>query len=47
MYTKEILEYLIWPAFIILCWFVIKFTLSSYEKKFPVIEDSKEDQTIS
>jgi hypothetical protein len=29
------LEYLIWPAFITLAWFSIKFGLSVYEKKFP------------
>jgi hypothetical protein len=35
MYISEILQYLIWPGFIILNWFVIKFTLAAYEKKFP------------
>jgi hypothetical protein len=34
MYISEILQYLIWPAFILLCWFAIKYALSVYEKKF-------------
>ncbi len=39
MYIKEILEYLIWPAFIIISWFAIKFSLDAYEKKFPPKEE--------
>jgi hypothetical protein len=35
MYTTEILQYLIWPGFIILAWFVIKFVLAAWERKFP------------
>jgi hypothetical protein len=35
MYLKEILQYLIWPVFIILSWVIITFALSVYEKKFP------------
>jgi hypothetical protein len=35
MYISEILEYLIWPAFILLSWFLVKYALSVYEKKFP------------
>ena len=35
MYISEILQYLIWPAFIVLSWFAVKFALSVYEKKFP------------
>jgi hypothetical protein len=35
MYISEILEYLIWPAFIIASWLIIKFALAAYEKKFP------------
>jgi len=34
MYISQILQYLIWPAFILLSWLVIKFALSVYEKKF-------------
>jgi len=34
MYISQILQYLIWPGFIILCWFAIKLALSAYEKKF-------------
>jgi len=34
MYITQILEYLIWPAFILLSWFIVKFALSVYEKKF-------------
>jgi hypothetical protein len=36
MYINQILQYLLWPAFIIICWFVVKKTLTAYEKKFPV-----------
>jgi hypothetical protein len=39
MYLPQILQYLIWPAFIILSWFTIKFALSLYEKKFPEKEE--------
>lgn len=35
MYISEILEYLIWPGFILIAWFSVKFALSVYEKKFP------------
>jgi hypothetical protein len=35
MYITEILEYLIWPAFILLNWFAVRFALAVYEKKFP------------
>lgn len=42
MYIKEILEYLIWPAFIIISWLAIKFSLAAYENKFPSKEDSVE-----
>jgi len=35
MYISEILEYLIWPAFILVSWFIIWFALSAYEKRFP------------
>jgi hypothetical protein len=41
MYITEILQYLIWPAFIIVCWFIIKAGLSCYEKKFPVKDEDK------
>jgi len=39
MYLPQILEYLIWPAFIILSWFAVKFALAVYEKKFPEQEE--------
>jgi len=42
MYIKEILEYLIWPVFIIISWLVIKFSLAAYEKKFPSKEGTVE-----
>jgi len=35
MYISAIIEYLIWPAFIIISWVVIKYALSAFEKKFP------------
>jgi hypothetical protein len=35
MYLTEILQYLIWPAFILAAWISVKFALSAYEKKFP------------
>jgi hypothetical protein len=35
MYISQILEYLIWPGFIVLSWFAVKFALSVYIKKFP------------
>lgn len=39
MYTGEILQYLIWPAFIIVNWFIIRAALKYYEKRFPVKKD--------
>jgi hypothetical protein len=42
MYINEILQYLIWPGFIILSWFIIKFALSLYEKKNPEQEEPDE-----
>jgi hypothetical protein len=41
MYIKEILEYLIWPAFIMIAWFSVKFALTAYEKKFPETESEE------
>lgn len=35
MYLSGILQYLLWPAFILLSWFAIKLALNLYEKKFP------------
>jgi hypothetical protein len=35
MYITEFLEYLIWPAFILISWFMVKFALSLYDKSFP------------
>jgi len=35
MYINAILQYMIWPVLIILSWFIIKYALAYYEKKFP------------
>lgn len=35
MYIDGILQYLIWPAFIIVSWYAVKLALNLYEKKFP------------
>jgi len=35
MYISQILQYLIWPAFILLSWYAVKYALTAYEKKFP------------
>jgi hypothetical protein len=34
MYISQILEYLIWPGFILIAWLTIKVALTAYEKKF-------------
>jgi hypothetical protein len=34
MYIQQILQYLIWPALILVSWFAIKIALSAYEKRF-------------
>jgi len=39
MYITGILQYLIWPVFIIVSWLIIKAGLAYYEKKYPVKED--------
>jgi len=38
MYISGLLQYLIWPAFILICWFIIKAAINYYEKKFPAEE---------
>jgi hypothetical protein len=35
MHITEILEYLIWPAFILVAWLTVRFALTAWEKKFP------------
>jgi len=35
MYITQFLEYLIWPAFIMISWFMVKYALAVYDKKFP------------
>ena len=35
MYITEILTYLIWPVFIVISWFSVRFVLSQYDKKYP------------
>lgn len=35
MYITGILQYLIWPAFIVLCWYAVRYAVLSYERKFP------------
>jgi hypothetical protein len=41
MYISGILDYLLWPAFIIVSWFVIKAGLNYYEMKFPARKDEE------
>jgi hypothetical protein len=44
MYINEILKYLIWPGFILVSWFAVKFALSLYEatdQKKEAAEDNK------
>jgi hypothetical protein len=42
MYLNEILQYLIWPAFILVSWSAIEFALIFYEKKFQEKEETSE-----
>lgn len=35
MFLAGIIDYLIWPAFILLSWFAVKIALDIYQKKFP------------
>jgi hypothetical protein len=35
MYLSGILEYLLWPVFILLVWFGVQIALTAFEKKFP------------
>lgn len=41
MYITGLLQYLIWPAFIIISWFIIKAGVSYYEKKFTVKDEEE------
>jgi hypothetical protein len=34
MYIKEILQYLLWPALIIITWFSVRAAITFFEKKF-------------
>jgi len=42
MYISQILQYLLWPALIIITWFAINFALSYYERKFSRKEKQSE-----
>ncbi|GEM_PF-696043 len=42
MYISGILQYLLWPAFIIAAWLIIKAALSFYENKFPAGDKASE-----
>ncbi len=35
MYITQILQYLLWPVMIIVTWFLIRFAVKYYEKRFP------------
>lgn len=35
MFTNQILTYLVWPAFIVISWFIIRAVVDLFEKKFP------------
>jgi len=35
MYITEFLSYLIWPAFIVISWYAVKYAMSVYDNKFP------------
>jgi len=39
MYISGLIQYLIWPAFIIASWLIINAGLKIYEKKFPGIDE--------
>jgi hypothetical protein len=39
MFLPQILEYLLWPAFMVVCWFAVKTALLKYEEKFPGKDD--------
>jgi len=44
MYIGEILKYLIWPAFIVVSWFAVKFALSLYESRNTDKEKAEENK---
>jgi hypothetical protein len=35
MYIPQILQYLLWPALILISWFAIWYAVKYFEKKFP------------
>jgi hypothetical protein len=39
MYISGIIQYMIWPVFIVASWFIIKAALKYYEKKFTVTDE--------
>ncbi len=43
MYKAEIIQYLIWPVFIVISWYAIKYALSVYEKNLPEKENKEEN----
>ncbi len=42
MYTTQILQYLIFPVFLVISWYIIKNALLWYEKKFPEKDETTE-----
>jgi hypothetical protein len=44
MYISEILQYLIWPGFILVSWFAVKYALSLYEGKEQEREDAADNK---
>jgi hypothetical protein len=44
MYISEILKYLIWPGFILVSWFAVKFALSLYEGRNAGKETTEENK---
>jgi hypothetical protein len=43
MYLTQFLQYLIWPVFILISLYAVRYALSVYEKMFP----GEDDGTIS
>mgnify|MGYP007023415666 FL=1 len=39
MYLNQLMIYLLWPAFILVAWFIIRAAVVLYERKFPPVKE--------
>jgi len=45
MYLNQLMIYLLWPAFIIVAWFIVRAAVVFYEKKLPRMDEKVSEPT--